>query len=65
MEQPRLLVDSLNCSRKHFRRCVAKAFTDMGSHPSTASCVKGKERKRRAVSGHRVGVAEVYVTGKV
>lgn len=55
----------MNCSRKHFRRCVAKAFIDMGSHPSTASCVKGKERKRRAVSGHRVGEAEVYVTGKV
>lgn len=65
MEQPHPLVDSLNCSRKHFGRCVAKDFIDMGSHPSTASCAKGKERKRRAVSGHRVGVAEVYVTGNV
>ena len=42
-----LRLDSLYCSKGHWGRGVTKTFIYVDIHPSTASCVKGKERKRR------------------
>lgn len=48
-----LRVGSLYCSREHWGRGVTKTFIYMDIHPSTASCVKGKERKTRDLLVHR------------
>ena len=48
-----LRLDSLYCSKEHWGRGVTKTFIYVDIHPSTASCVKGKERKRRELLVHR------------
>ena len=48
-----LRLDSLYCSREHWGRGVTRTFIYVDIHPSTASCVKGKERKRRELLVHR------------
>ena len=45
-------LDSLYCSREHWGRDVTKTFIYVDIHPSTASCVKRKERKRRQLLVH-------------
>ena len=60
-----LRVDSLYCSREHWGRGVTKTFIYMDIHPSTASYVKGKERKTRDLLVHRNWVGDVDVNGIV
>lgn len=55
----------MNCSRKNSGRGVAKTFITVDIQPSTASCVKYVRRKGRELLGHRKGVAEADVKGKV